>query len=1141
MMKKSIALLLLVALIWLSIVPRVVAVESEIEYVVLRLASVFIETPIHKKALIVDDEIYMDAGTLADLTGYGCSYWSDKVIFERGYRKIAVKPDGSVLYADLGIHLQLNKVIMNQGYTYLPLSAALRMLNSVEVVKDDSIYVFCNFSSLIDNYAGWDMNYFVFDFDRDLPIKSVLGVKIGTFMANIFDRGFTYIVNSVSGQGLNADKYRDAAIYYMTYDGENTAGSSVENEIEFLNLFLTFFGDELNEMVIEELEGLPSSLYDADIVNSLRALNVASKVNDFAQPLVNGLVMYNKLATVGSPQIQSLKASVTKPNGSSQSDLGLSLYRGVNNAIGMAEKRFDDYFLPAARDITLEIVDTMKLGDLVIEKLAGNVVKDAIGSALAGFSIGNAIMRLALNGEFEKMDKYDLVFCLKDMQDKTLRQYNESRWAVVNGSTNIDDYIYVYNAMQFLNNSNIAICTLLTEIYENDKSNPDVRSLLSYWNNRADSSRLHNYASRITLEECIRDTIPTDLANIKSSVRIPRSEDVHSIAASTYAEFIRDVLIPKHGVSPSGSFLQTEVDSWENSTIYFSIKEGILSSFIDDLNGDGIEDLLVVRTEEFVRYEDRIENKFVFDYYTINNGSVVLLDTIMATHGGSNDRGDELTLYGDGLSHLNTFIKEHNGERFLGYELINMASGEHGYYFSIYSLSKSCFNFEFQTHENLDWGFSITIHDKSYGVGTGELGMGDWIEGDETEAFLEHRKSAFSRFGLDAGNPKSADDIEFPDVTIPLSVRQKDARDILSIHSSFQYDIDERRTTVIDYNDTHLKSADLPHSPATMSINIGDASNIVEYENSRYALFDYGATWKEARTLCEDIGGRLVTITSAEEQQVVESLITNGTKNCYWLGGTDEGAEGVWKWITGEAFEYTNWDPRQPDNENGVEHYLDMFRTSYGVWGGSLGTWDDLNNDVGAVNNNSFYNLDTIGFICEWSDLSGSPSTGVVKGAFIEELRPIDSARYTGNQGDSFIDKIGTRNGNVDIHGNTHEHGLTAWVARWNYTEEISWVWNEYDLSEQYKYLRGNIVVMKGQNVDNFYTTLKIIGDGVELYSFIMTPETLPSGEISVDVTGVKMLRIEVRDNREAAGGTAFGLVDFRLLVDYDDIFAYSP
>lgn len=157
---------------------------------------------------------------------------------------------------------------------------------------------------------------------------------------------------------------------------------------------------------------------------------------------------------------------------------------------------------------------------------------------------------------------------------------------------------------------------------------------------------------------------------------------------------------------------------------------------------------------------------------------------------------------------------------------------------------------------------------------------------------------------------------------------------------------------------------------------------------------------------------------------------------------------------------------------------------------------------------------------------------------YLETLSPINSQRYTGNEGDSFIDKIGRRNGNIDIQGKSYTHGLTAWLARWNYKDETSWVWNEYNLSGQYDSLKGKIVIIESYNEDNFDTNVKITGDGKVLYDKDLTPANLPTNELNLNVDKVKKLTIAFHDNRSVSGGTAFGLADFRLVKSISDIAA---
>ena len=57
-----------------------------------------------------------------------------------------------------------------------------------------------------------------------------------------------------------------------------------------------------------------------------------------------------------------------------------------------------------------------------------------------------------------------------------------------------------------------------------------------------------------------------------------------------------------------------------------------------------------------------------------------------------------------------------------------------------------------------------------------------------------------------------------------------------------------------------------------------------------YKCFEEGMTSDAAKAYCEKIGGHLVTITSTDEQKIIESLIkSEGSKNCYWIGAQRDG------------------------------------------------------------------------------------------------------------------------------------------------------------------------------------------------------------------------------------------------------------
>ncbi len=100
-------------------------------------------------------------------------------------------------------------------------------------------------------------------------------------------------------------------------------------------------------------------------------------------------------------------------------------------------------------------------------------------------------------------------------------------------------------------------------------------------------------------------------------------------------------------------------------------------------------------------------------------------------------------------------------------------------------------------------------------------------------------------------------------------------------------------------------------------------------------------TWSAARTAADSasfkgLSGRLATITTAGENDYVFSQL-NISGIPAWLGGfQDENASepvGNWQWVTGEAWEYTNWAAGEPNNSSwGDEDALSFASFSGGNW-----------------------------------------------------------------------------------------------------------------------------------------------------------------------------------------------------------------
>jgi hypothetical protein len=93
-----------------------------------------------------------------------------------------------------------------------------------------------------------------------------------------------------------------------------------------------------------------------------------------------------------------------------------------------------------------------------------------------------------------------------------------------------------------------------------------------------------------------------------------------------------------------------------------------------------------------------------------------------------------------------------------------------------------------------------------------------------------------------------------------------------------------------------------------------------EVGKGRYKAVAGKMSWDEAMQDAEAKGGHIATITSESEWHAIKEEL-GSIPHGYYLGGTDEKTEGVWEWITGEAWKFTKWAKGEPNN---------VFRSQYG-------------------------------------------------------------------------------------------------------------------------------------------------------------------------------------------------------------------
>ncbi|MFN9629193.1 MAG: lectin-like protein, partial [Cyanobacteriota bacterium] len=79
---------------------------------------------------------------------------------------------------------------------------------------------------------------------------------------------------------------------------------------------------------------------------------------------------------------------------------------------------------------------------------------------------------------------------------------------------------------------------------------------------------------------------------------------------------------------------------------------------------------------------------------------------------------------------------------------------------------------------------------------------------------------------------------------------------------------------------------------------------VYSYNNKYYTLSNAG-TWSEAQAQAVSLGGNLVAVNDAAENQFL--VDTFGGSESLWLGLTDAATEGSFQWANGEAATYSNW------------------------------------------------------------------------------------------------------------------------------------------------------------------------------------------------------------------------------------------
>nr|XP_033339377.1 hemolymph lipopolysaccharide-binding protein-like [Megalopta genalis] len=130
--------------------------------------------------------------------------------------------------------------------------------------------------------------------------------------------------------------------------------------------------------------------------------------------------------------------------------------------------------------------------------------------------------------------------------------------------------------------------------------------------------------------------------------------------------------------------------------------------------------------------------------------------------------------------------------------------------------------------------------------------------------------------------------------------------------------------------------AEFPYGEATDEV-LADVSGLSNSKNNKtegngvapLKLYKRLRTWNNARKTCQNDGGQLVVIDSAQKAAIVRSLLASESLEAIWVGFHDLFREGSWTTVTGEsisALNYYPWAHGQPDDQFGRQNCAVIWR-----------------------------------------------------------------------------------------------------------------------------------------------------------------------------------------------------------------------
>ena len=233
----------------------------------------------------------------------------------------------------------------------------------------------------------------------------------------------------------------------------------------------------------------------------------------------------------------------------------------------------------------------------------------------------------------------------------------------------------------------------------------------------------------------------------------------------------------------------------------------------------------------------------------------------------------------------------------------------------------------------------ITAYSRSAyaAAATAYLDVNGWLDGQSVSNI-----SGYGTCDVYVNGQRVANDCSdyYTDHQVGFSYEIKDIRPVAGysydgIHSGSRTGSVSSGGTNVVLQFSRIRLADVTASP-----------QIGYYGGHTYYYYDTPVTVYTAKAFCESLGGHLVSLNDAAENDLVKTMFPAGTR--VWIGATDEASEGSWKWDDGSSLTFSDWSGEEPNNSYGDVADCENFAHYT-----TDGKWNDTNG------------CQTYGFVCE--------------------------------------------------------------------------------------------------------------------------------------------------------------------------------